>query len=167
MHRRILFLALAGAAIVACTREPPATLRLWFPRELQGLAIVDSIGGEAARATLERMHGSDVAPLETRIGVYGEGALPAVLYLSRYPKAEVAERERRAMTRRIGAGSSGFVPGRPFRVSGVEVHPAVGHGQAHYYFARGPELAWLSAEPDLAPAMLAELLGVPADSVSR
>ena len=157
-------LALVLAAGCAGPRDPGP---LRFPRSLAGLAIVDSLAGEAARETLRRMHSKAVAPADTRIGVYGGEVPPTVLYVSRYPDARTAAVEAGAMVRRIGSGSSGFVARRTFRAGGVTVHEAAGHGQAHYYFARGAELAWLAAPADRAPAMLAELLRVAPGAIPR
>ena len=158
-----LLLAAAGCGS-AGSRAPG---RLYFPARLQGLALVDSIGGDAARATLRRMHGKGVAPVDTRIGVYGGEALPTVLYVSHYADSRTASREMRTMVERLGAGSSGFVPRRVFRAAGVQVHEAAGHGQSHYYFARGVQLVWLAAPPDRAADMLAELIGVAKASIPR
>lgn len=162
-------LALAGAlaAAAGCTAPGGNAAPLHFPARLGGLAIVDSVAGEAARTTLQRMHARSVAPPDTRIGVYGGEALPTLVYLSRYADAPAAAAETRAMVERIGSGSSGFVTRRTFRVEGLEVHEVAGHGQAHYYFARGPQLVWLSAPPDRAAGMLAELLGLPPGAIPR
>jgi len=163
--------ALAAALALAAAGCAPsgggAAGPLHFPARLQGLAIVDSIGGEAARTTLQRMHGKGVAPVDSRIGVYGGEALPTLVYVSRYADVATAAGETGAMVKRIGTGSSGFVARRTFRAGGVEVHEVAGHGQAHFYFARGPELVWLSAPPDRAAAMLAELLGIPGSAIPR
>jgi len=166
-------LALAIALVIAlatagCGARGGGTVTpLAFPRGLAGLAIVDSIGGEPARATLRRMHGKAVAPPDTRIGVYGHEALPTLVYVSRYPEPGLAVVETDSMVRRIGGGSGGFVARRTFRVSGLEVHELAGHGQAHYYFTRGAELVWLSAPPDRAPTMLAQLLGLPPGAIAH
>lgn len=159
----VLALALAG-----CSRQQAATPGpLWFPARLQGLAIVDSIAGDAARATLRKMHGRGVAPANTRIGVYGREALPTVLYISRYASADTAASEMRSMVTTIGTGRSGFVARRSFRAAGLDVFEVAGHGQAHYYFVRGAELAWLSAPPDRGAAVLAELLRVDLRAIPR
>lgn len=162
MSRRIIGVMLAAAlGVPAVSCRGPA-----LPATLQGERLTESIEGERAVSTIGHLHGRrGIAPRMSRIGLYGDREPRTTLYVSRFASAREARDQLEAMATRMGPGSSGFGHHRAFTIGGVEVHSVMGHGQAHYFYARGADLTWLAAPHEAARGMLAELLRVDAESV--
>ncbi len=109
---------------------------------------------------IARLHGKEVAPLQSYIGAYHDGPRHIMLYVSVFESEDQAQSLLAAMSKRIGQGSSGFGHHVRFRVRDREIHMVLGQGQVHYFYVKGQSVYWLGLPPDLAPAGLAELLGV-------
>ncbi len=98
-------------------------------------------------------------------GHYGTDAMGAVIYVSRFASAEEADSQQVAMASGIGRGSGGYGHHQRFRVTGTRVDMVFGFGRIHYFYTQGEHLMWLGTHPSLARAALAQLMGVPLDSV--
>ena len=107
---------------------------------------------------IARLHAKSVAPVASRIGFYGESVPPLTLYVSDYASPKEAYDVLDLMAETIGQGSSGVAHHRTEQVAGTDVHHVVGHGQAHYFFAKGDQVLWLAAPADIAQPALLELL---------
>ncbi len=136
-----------------------------LPAEIHGLQLREEHAGDEAAAILERMHEQDVAPTQSYIGHYGTDAMGAMIYVSRFASAEEADSQQVAMASGIGRGSGGYGHHQRFRVTGTRVDMVFGFGRIHYFYTQGEHLMWLGTHPSLARAALAELMGVPLDSV--
>lgn len=165
-HRRIVLLAGLLLATGACTgQRRPASTGSPLPQEIHGLPLTDSATGAAAARLVDRMHDRGVAPVATWVGVYGGGSTEATLYISRYRTPAEAAAQLALMAGRIGSGTTLYGHHSETTVAGTAVHSVFGHGQVHYFFARGVDLTWLAVSPTLARLGLAVVLGVPVDSV--
>jgi hypothetical protein len=161
LRRSVAACVFVAGSSLACGSAPSRdATHEGLPPTLHGLPLVTVHEGEAAAGMIGGLHGLDVAPVESRVAVYAVGDLEAVLYVSRFPDDSVAANQLSAMSDRIGEGSSGFERHVRHDVDGIEVHGVVGHGQVHYFFARGSDLIWLAAPPMMARMLLAEVLGV-------
>jgi hypothetical protein len=157
----LLLLAAASCA----GPKPSAAGAAPLPPSIHGLPLVDSASGPAAAKLVDRMHQEAVAPLATWVGTYGGGTMQATLYVSRYQTATEAKAQLAAMAAGIGSGTREYGHHSVTAIAGTPVHSAFGHGQVHYFFARGRDVEWLALPPQLARVGLAVVLGVPADSV--
>jgi hypothetical protein len=126
---------------------------------------MDSAAGDTAARLVDRMHGKGVAPVATWVGRYGTGALTATLYVSRYASGGEATAQLGLMAERIGPGTPDYGHHSEATIAGTVVHSAFGHGQVHYFFARGTDLTWLAVPLEISRAGLAGVLGIPVDSV--
>lgn len=154
--------ARAGAASAATGSEADASP---LPAELLGRTLGKSHSGARAAEMLGEMHGRGVAGAESYIGSYGPEGSMIVVYVSRFASGDDAKAQLDAMSTRIGSGSGGFSEHVVDTVGGVEVHGVQGHGQVHYFYARGSDVTWLAAPVGAARGSLAELLGVAATEV--
>ncbi len=159
-----------AAALLAASLTAGGTLRAdepsaELPATLQGMALRNHSDGAEAAERIARLHGKQVAPRESHIGHYGEGAEHAMLYLSRFATPAEAEALLTRMSEHIGKASGPYVHHTHFAVGATEIHLVLGEGRVHYFFARGPALYWLAVIPAMAPGALAEILGVDAGEV--
>jgi hypothetical protein len=136
-----------------------------LPAEIHGLALTEMQSGADAADAVGSLHGRSVAPLETRIGIYGPPEMRVAVYRSRFGSSDEAYGQLEAMATRIGSGSSGYGHHVEADVAGTPVHQVFGHGQVHYFFAQAAYVTWLSAPPSIARPALAELLGLGLDSL--
>lgn len=165
LYTRALALATL-VAIAACSERGRNTeTEIALPEAIHGLPLIEEHSGEDAVAMIRRLHGEDVAPDETRIGIYGPEDLRTVLYVSRFPTESEARSQLEDMTSRLSEGARGFGHHNQFDVKSKQVHSVFGQGQVHYLFADGEELKWLAVPPRLARPALAEVLGVPVGEI--
>ncbi|NOX36773.1 MAG: hypothetical protein GXO78_04470 [Calditrichaeota bacterium] len=160
---RTFFIAFAAVILLAC--NPASDLEPYVPASILSVPLQQLISGKEAAKIVSRMHGKDVAPKETVIGIYGENREVAIIYISQFPTDGKARRYLRKMCRRMGKGSSGFGHHVDFKVDTLDVHFAVGMGQIHYFYAIEDRLYWLAVDPHIARSALAEVLDVKEDQV--
>lgn len=163
-------LALAAAPAACSNRQPSpepseALTASLLPMAIHGMPLVTVTTGADAEALIRRLHGKDVAPIESYVGQYAGGGAEATLYVSRFKGAALADSVLARMDRSIGAGNRTFAHHTRFEVDGVEVHGVLGQGQVHLFFARGPDVTWLGIDRGMARVGLADLLGVDPDEV--
>ncbi len=131
-----------------------------LPAVLGQLRLVTIVGGEEARAVVDRMHGKRVAQTGNWIGLYSGPGGNATVYLTRYASVAAAESDGNTMGERIAAGEGGGVFGH-FRRTAIDSQPisvCMGLGQVHFFFSRGRSLYWLAADPPVAESSLKALL---------
>lgn len=166
----VVALALAAAPAACSNRQPSpepseAPAASLLPMSIHGMPLLTVTMGSEAEALIRRLHGKDVAPVESYVGRYAGGGAEATLYVSRFPEAVLADSVLARMDSSIGAGNRTFAHHTRFEVDDLEVHGALGQGQVHFFFARGPDVAWLGIDRSMARVGLADLLGVRADDV--
>lgn len=138
------------------TPEADAGPRL--PMAIHEMSLVEVTEGPEAQAILRRLHGEEVAPRASYVGRYAGGGSEAVLYLSRFEAPAVADSLVARMSDAIGLGDAEFAHHASFDVGGGPVHAVLGRGQVHFFYARGPDVTWLSIDRTAARLGLAELL---------
>jgi hypothetical protein len=139
-----------------------------LPETLHGLQLTESKSGDEAAGMIARLHKQDVAPRASEIGVYAAEGISAELYVSAFQNADEAVAQFEAMVGAINKGVEGFGHHTHFDVGGRDVHVVFGDARINYFFAEGERLTWLAVrQPMFARAVLAELLGVAADSIPR
>ncbi len=157
-----LILLAAGLPPQGCSRDSRSPE---VPKELAGLPITRELQGEEAARLVTRMHGKAVVPKENIVAYYGRERIPNVVYLSRYPSEDGAKQALKRMAEKIGPGSYGFTHHGRFSVQSIPVHFVLGHGQIHFFFAKGKGLYWLAIDPTRAQEALADLLEVSSKKV--
>lgn len=160
-RRALLF----GLATLGCGNRLPSAEGTPLPAALDGLPLVQIVGGARAARAVARLHDREVAPDASWIGRYGADDEYAVVYASRYRDAAEADRQLRRMGERIGAGSGPFGHHRTLTVAGRTVHGVLSPGTVNYFFVRGTDLLWMALPPARARAALADGLALPPDSI--
>lgn len=157
--KRLLLLVTIGAS--ACGPGGPLETT---PATLGGLALHHEVGGERALQAVARLHqGGDAGVDSAWIAHYGADEPSATLYVGIAADSAAAVQLIRAMEEGITTRRT------PFRYSGrttIEdrvIHQLQGQGQQHLVFAMGRKAVWLSTDPGVARAALADALGLAAD----
>jgi hypothetical protein len=150
---------------VGCGERLPSAAGTPLPQTIDGLPLVQLVSGTRAARAVARLHDRDVAPDASWIGRYALDREEAVVYASRYRTGDAAQGQLDAMAARIGTGTPQFGHHRAFDVAGRAVHAALSPGAIHYFFVRETDLLWMSIRPARARAALADVLGIPADSI--
>lgn len=145
----------AGYSSAGAVEVLPPTLSEWR------LGAV--VTGDAAIASVERLHGKDLGAgiIEAWVGEYGGapgGPAAATVWVSRSPDAAAARELYVRMTERIGEGNSPFTGLRPIEDTDVEGYRLEGMGQAHYYFLLDDDVYWLAVDADAAVTALDDLV---------
>lgn len=122
------------------------------------MKLLQEMRGDEATQLIDRLHGKGVSPEENHIAFYADAENGAVLYLSRYSDELEASSEEQKMARGIKAGNPVFAKYRELSLGDQRVSRCVGMGQIHFFFARGAQLCWLSADPPVAQQALDDLL---------
>lgn len=156
---------LMSAALSACSgqeSDAPAVSaeNTPLPLVIQGMLRVDVLEGPQAADMLGRMHGEEVAPIESYVGRYRSDAGNATLFLSQFASQATADSLLNEMSESIGEGSDEFEHHTRFEAGGSQIHMVLGQGQVHFFFARDDELLWLAIDPPFARPALAQVLGV-------
>ncbi len=139
-----------------------------LPEQLHGLQLTESKSGDEAAGMIARLHKQDVAPRASEIGVYAAEGISAELYVSAFQTADEAVAQFEGMVSAITKGVEGFGHHTHFDVGGRDVHVVFGDARINYFYADGERVTWLAVQqPMFARAVLAELLGVAADSIPR
>jgi hypothetical protein len=136
-----------------------------LPPTLHGLTLVRSVSGEDARDLIAQLHPGPLAPAASEVGFYAAGPERAVLYVTRFPSADLAQAQLDRMAATIGHGRGGFGHHTEATVGDIVVHRALGQGRAHFFFTRNSEVVWLAADDAVARMALAALLGLSVDSL--
>lgn len=144
-------LLLALVVGLACTAPP----RELTPAQLAGVPRSRLEQGEAARQAIGHLHGKDVAPVESEVASYGDGAR-LVLFASRYPDPPAAQRTLKTMIERMAPGGSPFSPpvADPTRPG---TWLTVGPGGHHALWVAGDTVYWLQGDPAALAAARREL----------
>jgi len=162
---------LMSTTLAACSGQeseaPSASVEITpLPLVIQGMLRVDVMAGPQAAAMLGRMHGEDVAPIESYVGRYSGETGNATLFLSQFSTEETADSLLSEMSESIGEGSSEFSHHTQFEAGASPIHMVLGQGQVHFFFTRDDELLWLAVDGDVARPALAQVLGVTEESFS-
>lgn len=161
--------ALAAAVplfVAACSNGDSDTVSP-LPATLHGMQLQATHQGDEAAQILQSLHGQPVGSEQSWVGIYGPMNMATAVYVSRFESPEDAEAEMEAMVARIDSGTVAFGHHTSFRQGDRTVHSAFGQGQVNYFYQRDAELWWLGAHPMIARPAVAELLGIPTDSVPR
>jgi hypothetical protein len=161
----VLLLALPSG-LAACSDPEPTldepAVDPPLPMMIHGMPVVEVTVGEEANRLIGRLHGQDVAPLNSYVGEYRGGGAAATLYVSRMADSTVADLVVRRTAEAIGSGSQEFAHHTRFRIDDLVVHAVLGEGQAHFFYAWGSDVTWLGVDLTMARVSLAALLGLEA-----
>lgn len=138
-----------------------------LPETLGGLALVERATGDQARDLITQLHPGPLAPAESEVGFYASGDDRAILYVSRFARADTAMAQLETMSAMIGRGRGGFGHHAEAEIAGTVVHMVMGQGRAHFFFRQDREVVWVSADPETGRGALSQLLGVAPDSIPR
>ncbi len=158
MLRWTAVLALGAAA---CSAASPVA---GTPETLAGLPLQRKVDGTAAMQAVAGLHRSGELDLDSAwIARYGVDTPSVLLYVgiasSPDRAAGLVAEMREALSRRPS----------PFRYEGERnigrrtVHLLSGQDQYHYVFTDGPRAVWVSSDAAVAPAALAQTLGLSPD----
>lgn len=145
----------AGGMDMGATGGKPSLL----PPSLSGMPMAESVTGAEAVRGVEQLHGTSFPMESAEIARYaGVDGMAMVWVAVAGDPADATDLMRR-MVDRISEGSSPFEP--PRRIAGKPgVWSTRGMGQAHYFFARGDSVWWVSADPGMGDRVLPRLLKV-------
>ena len=130
-----------------------------LPSRLAGMRCIRTVDGAAAREVVDQMHGKNVSPHRTTIGVFKGNGATATLYVSMYATAKEARMGERVMAQGIRVESVPFSHYHEVTAEGRPVSMCYGLGQAHFFFSEGRKLYWLSADLPVAFETLRAILG--------
>ena len=129
-----------------------------LPESILNMQKLKTFSGEKASGTVDRMHRGRVATGRDFIAKYKGSGYSATYYLSLYADPDKAREAMESMARVMEETEHEFTHLMPRTVKGKKVFMALGHGQAHYFFARDNELVWLAVDTEVAEAALEEVL---------
>lgn len=142
--------------VAAQASEQPVDYAL--PSVIAGMEITEGISGEEAARIVNRMHRGEVATRANFIGHYQGGGNTATYYVSLYESPDQAKAAMEAMATVMRQEGHGFSHLMKRTEQGTDFYMALGQGQAHYFFARDNELAWLAVDIPVAEAAVKEIL---------
>lgn len=129
-----------------------------LPPRLGGLPRVRVMEGEEALRALAALHRTTAGVSWAAMAHYEQGAAEATVWIGGAESAAAAGELLARMTAGIRRGGTKFTGLRPLTRGGREVFAVSGLGQTHYYFAAGPAVFWVSADPAAAEVVLAAVL---------
>ena len=153
-------LVVAGTFVLtaAATATSAQAVGLAAPLSLGQLKLGHALQGEKARDEIHRLHGKTI-PFRDAVVAHYEGAGGvAMLYVSEAGDEGMARQQVEQMTARIRPGNGAFTHLRERIQEGITVYSALGQGQVHYYFRRGPRVIWVAADAPVARGALADAL---------
>jgi hypothetical protein len=159
-------LAAALPIVIACGGDESDTGSP-LPATIHGMQLQATHQGEEAAQILESLHGRPVGSEQSWVGIYGPMNMATAVYVSRFTSPVDAQTEMDAMVARIDSGTVAFGHHTSFAQGDRVVHSAFGQGQVNYFYKQDADLWWLGAHPMIARPAIAELLGIPTDSVPR
>ncbi len=165
--RRFGLALLAAIPLFAAACRGESDTASPLPDTIHGMQLQSTHQGDEAAQILESLHGQPVGSERSWVGIYGPMNMATAVYVSRFDSPDAAETEISAMVARIDAGSVAFGHHTYFNQGGRVVHSVFGQGQVNYFYQQESELWWLGAHPMIARPAIAELLGLPADSIPR
>lgn len=142
--------------VAAQASEQPVDYAL--PSVIAGMEITEGISGEEAARIVNRMHRGEVATRANFIGHYQGGGNTATYYVSLYESPDQAKAAMEAMATVMRQEGHGFSHLMKRTEQGTDFYMALGQGQAHYFFAKDNELAWLAVDIPVAEAAVKEIL---------
>ncbi len=155
MSMSVLLLTLL-VLIAAQASEQPLDSAL--PAVIAGMEITERISGEEAARIVNRMHRGEVATQANFIGHYQGGGNRAAYYISLYESPDQAEGAMESMAAVMKQEGHGFSHLMKRTEQGTDFYMALGQDQAHYFFARDNELAWLAVDIPVAETAVKEIL---------
>ena len=152
----IVFVALLVLALGACTSPPEP------PLAVGGLPRTHLLDGQAARATIDRLHGRTIMTRDAFVAHYEDDGAVAMLYVSRALWWPLARWQFSKMVQGIGRGRASaegrFTYLRAREQDGLTFYSALGLGQVHYFYRSGATIVWIAADPAVARRVLADTL---------
>jgi hypothetical protein len=150
---------------LGCAGGETGAVATTLPDEIHGLPRMEVQAGDLAAEMIAGLHSRGVAPTNSQVAHYGPENMRAVLYVSKFESAEVAQEQLTAMANGIGEGTAGFGHHIQFEAEGRQIHSVFGQGQIHYFYTDGADLVWASLPPPIARPGLAEVLEVELSSI--
>ncbi len=151
-----VFFLLHLVAYQGYASEHPASA--YMPEVIAGMTITKLDSGDEAARIVNRMHRGEVATQANFIGHYQGGGNRGTYYVSLYESRDQAEAAMEAMAVVMKQEGHGFSHLMKRTEQGTDFYMALGQGQAHYFFARDNELAWLAVDIPVAEAAVKEIL---------
>ena len=119
------------------------------------------ITGEAAARVVNKMHGQSVATDANVIAEYGQGEKKDILYVSRYPAAQAAQKAFELMIEKMAAADkSPFYHLMPMEKYQKKVYMTLGMGAVHYIYRSGSLLLWFQTYQALGTTLPPQLLAL-------
>ena len=159
-------LAAASLFVAACGGDEGDT-ESPLPATIHGMQLQATHQGDEAAQILESLHGRPVGAAQNWVGIYGPMDMATAVYVSRFDSPADAASDLDAMVARIDSGTVAFGHHTSFTHGDRVVHSVFGQGQVNYFYQKEEDLWWLGAHPMIARPAVAELLGIPTDSVPR
>lgn len=156
--RRISIIILVAALYVSCAGKKESPI----PGKIGTLDLVESQSGDHASDIINQLHERTVSGGEDFIGQYKGADGEATLYASVYDTPDQAKDAESRMISRISNGTPLFGHFLRLTVQNTEVSMCLGGGHAHYFFAMGDRLYWLTVDPEIAQQTLEEFVTVTA-----
>lgn len=151
----------------ACTRDRGAEL-FAAPEELGPMVLVKTLEGEAATRSISGLHGGAVSAERDVVATYESAEGSAILYISAFADNAAAIEQLLRMYEGIAAGGTPFYHLSRIERDGGRVNLTIGMDQAHYFYASGRSVLWLTVPPLAAPRVLDALLsGYPPNPTTR
>ena len=142
--------------LIACSNPPD----LPTPEKIGAKERLRLISGNQAAQVVNRMHGQPVATDANVIAEYGQGEKKDLLYVSRYPDSQAAQKAFYLMMEKMAAApkSSPFYHLMPIGKYQKKAYMALGMGAVHYIYQSGSSLLWFQTYQafgtELPPALL-------------
>ncbi len=146
----LLVLFVFGALIAVLTRltlgviETSPVKDVSIPGRLVGMALTNTVTGEAALQQLAELHGKEVSLASGYIAHYKNREREAIAWVGITRTVEQARQLSEAMTRRIKQGNRYFTNLRTEEVGDLQVYRLDGaDGMAHYYYQKANKVIWI------------------------
>lgn len=126
------------------------------PGTIAGFSLVQAQTGQAAIASLKRLHGVDFPLVSGIMAEYGQKS--ATLWVAEAGSQAQALELMNSMEAKIAQGGSPFTPMGVFQFQNRDVYLLNGMGQTNFYAQSGNKVFWLAVVPEQAEQAMKELL---------
>lgn len=129
-----------------------------LPKNIGDLELIESIKGEKAQESLDRLHnGLSLKPDESEIGYYGGDPPKAVIWIA-YTKDKSKAKELLSKMTKDTLKKSGYSNINYNNEKGIGIVSAQGYNQEHYYFIKDKKVIWLAVDEEYSKGTLSDLI---------
>lgn len=130
----------------------------YLPNSFFDLKMTSKLEGEAAKRFVNNLHHQPVTVEKNEVGFYRAQKGEAIIYVTYYPSAKLAQENFDKMTEKITPEISPFHSYEFFELEGKRIYKTLGMGQTHYVFVDDKNLLWVTAENEWALKFLENYL---------